>query len=276
MERSYKYAVIRAVPDPRKGEIINIGVVVFHSETVDVRIAPSLNKLIVLDGAIDIEEIRNLPETIGQWTARFDSVEEKHAAIRAFGIVTLSEPGSFRTTPTLNYEDQLNTLMRTLVLPRGRDQSPGTSANRISTRLREIFRESEVLGKDEEDIRRHLVVPNFPIDKGENLYAEFALRNGAYWFTETVDFRAPSKRVIDNTREASLAAIKLIKARNKFKKDVNSFVVYATTSDAAAAGPLTLLREYADEFVNIDDRRSLARYTQKILELAGPNRQISH
>ncbi len=276
MERSYRYAVVRAVPDARKGEVVNIGIVVFHTETVDVHIAPSLNKLIVLDGAIDLDEIRNLPETLSQWTARFDSVDEKIDAIKRFGIVTLSQTGIFRETPALSYADQVHDLMRTLVLPKGRDQGDGKSVNRISTRLREIFKESEILGKEEGDIRRHLVVPNYPIDRGENLYAEFALRNGAYWFTETVDFRAPSKRVIDNTREASLAAIKLIKAKAKFRKDVNSIIVYATTSDAAAAGPLTLLGEYADEIVNIDDKRGLARYAQKMLDLAGSNRQIAH
>lgn len=275
MERSFKYSVIRAVPDPRKGEVINIGILVFHAQTVDVRIAPSLSKLLALDAAIDVDQIRDLPQTLGQWSSRFDSVEEKHAAIQNFGIVTLSEAGSFITSPSLNYEDQLAMLMKTLVLPRGRDQSSATSVNRISTKLREIFKQSDILGKDEGDIRRHLVVPNYPIDREENLFAEFALRNGAYWFTETVDFRAPSKRVIDNTRVASLAAIKLIKAKKKFKKDVNSFVVYAAHSDEDAATQLSLLREYTDELVNIDDKRSMARYTQKMLTLAGPNRQLN-
>jgi len=275
VEHIYRYAVVRAVPDPRKGEVINIGVVVFHSETVDVRIAPSLNKLIMLDGSIDLDEIRHLPQVLAEWTARFDSVQEKHDAIQAFGIVTLSDLGTFRETPTLTYEDQVATLMKTLVLPRGREQSDGKSTNRISTRLREIFRKKDVLGKDEDDIRRHLVVPNFPIDRGENLYAEFALRNGAYWFTETVDFRAPSKRLIDNTRDASLAAIKLVKARSKFRKDIKATVIFGTASDAVAAGPLTLLKDYADELVNIADRRAMARYTQRILELTGSNREIT-
>ena len=42
MARTYKFAVLRATPDPRKGEVINVGIVVFHPETTDIRIAPSL------------------------------------------------------------------------------------------------------------------------------------------------------------------------------------------------------------------------------------------
>lgn len=275
MEHSYKYAVIRAVPDPRKGEVINIGIVVFHREHVDVQIAPSLSKLLALDAGVDIQEIRRLPTAISEWTSRFNSVEEKFEAIRRYGIVTLSEAGSFRVTPGMTYEDQISALMKTLVLPRPRDPGASVSVNRISTMLRDMFRQRDVLGKDLEDIHKHLIVPNFPIDSDENLFAEFALKNGAYWFTETADFRARSKGQLDNTRIASLAAIKLVKARKRFRKDVKAFVVYGAGNDSDVTGQLNLLSDYVDELIDVEDRKALARYTQRMMELAGSNREFA-
>jgi hypothetical protein len=275
MEHSYKYSVIRAIPDVRKGEVVNIGIVVFHPDSVDVRLAPSLNKLLALDAGVDIDQIRDLPSTLNQWTARFDSVEEKSEAIRRSGMVTLSEIWTFRITPALNYENQISALMKALVLPRARDASALMSSNRISTTLREIFRSRDILGKEAEDIHKHLVVPNFPIDADENLYAEFALRNGSYWLTETADFRARSKGQLENTRVASLAAIKLVKAKKRFRSGVRAFVVYASTSDAEVAGQLNLLSDYADELVDVENRRALARYAQQILDVAGSNRELA-
>lgn len=272
MERIYKYAVIRATPDRRKGEVVNIGILVFHPDTVDTRLAPSLNKLLALDASIDVEEIRSLPTVLGQWASRFDSVEEKYEAIRHFGVVTLSEVGTFRTTPALGYQDQVSNLLKTLVLPKQRDE-PSVSINRISTSLREVFRQRDVLGKETEDIHRHLVVPNYPINADENLYSDFALKNGAYWFTETADFRAKSRGALDNMRVASFAAIKLLKAK-KLHRNVHTFVVYATSRDADLSGQINLLSTCAGEIIDIDDRKAMARYTQQILEVAGSNKQI--
>jgi len=275
MERSFEYAVVRAIPDPRKGEVINIGIVVFHAETVDVRLMPSLSKLMALDASIDVSEIRKLPDALSHWTSRFDGIDQKYEAIYRFGIVTLSEKGTFRVTPAIDYETQIGHLIKTLVLPKPKDEQVSAPVNRISTLLRDIFKNEEVLGKDNEDIHKHLIVPNFPIDANENLYSDFALKNGAYWFTETADFRARSRGVLDNTRVASLAAIKLVKAKKRFiRSKVKTFVIYAATHDSDVTSQLNLLSDYAGELINVQDKRELANYTQRILDVAGTTRQI--
>jgi Protein of unknown function (DUF3037) len=275
MEHSYKYAVIRAIPNPRKGEVVNIGIAVFHQETVDTRLAPSLHKLLALEGSVNVDAIRELPTSLSQWTSRVDTIEEKYQAIRSFGIVTLSNLGMFRTSRTVSYEGQIDALMRTLVLPAPRDVTP-VSTNRITTTLRDIFRKKDILGKDDDDIHRHLIVPNFPIDADENLYADFALKNGAYWFTETTDFRARSNGLLDNTRVASLAAIKLLKVKKRYSRSkVNTTVVYAASPSIDVTSQLSLLRDYAQELVDIQDRKALAKYTQRLFEASGSNREFA-
>ena len=81
MDRFFKYAVLRAIPDPRRGEVVNIGLAIFHEQTVDVRMAPTLSKVLALDPGIDIYQYQNLPDAIAQWTSRFDSVEEQSAQL---------------------------------------------------------------------------------------------------------------------------------------------------------------------------------------------------
>ncbi len=273
MEQYFKYAIVRAIPDPRKGEVVNIGIVVFHDQNIDVRLLPSFGKLLALDANADIAEIQNLPESLPQWTARFDTVEEKHAAIHRFGMITLSDLGTFRTTEAVPYAEHVSMLMKNLVTPRARESAPANTANRITTSLREIFRQRDILGKNNSDIRRHLVVPNFPIDPEENLFVDFALKNGSYLFTETADFRSRSKGSLDNSRIASFAAIKLLKAKRRFRIPIKAYVVYAG-SGAEISPQLKLLEDYADQLIDLENRRALAKYTQTIMEAAGPNLQL--
>lgn len=275
MERFYNYAVIRAIPDPRRGEIVNIGLAVFHEQSVDVRMAPSLGKILALDPGLDIEQYQRIPESIAQWSARFDSVPERYEAIKHFGIVTLTELGSFRTTPSINYEDHVRRLMTNLVVPPIRENQIISSANRITTSLRQIFRSRDVLGKTNDDIGKHLIVPNFPLDPEENLYADFALKNGAYWITETADFRARSKSSMENSRVAAFAAIKLLKAKKKFPK-VKTFVVYASQSDASVAGQLNLLGDHTQELINLESKQDMGRYMNAIMGAAGATAQLPH
>jgi Protein of unknown function (DUF3037) len=274
METIYKYAIMRASPDARRGEVVNIGVVVFHAQTVDVLFPPSFHKLLALDGTLNLDEITQLPDTIKLWASRFDSVQQKHNAINKFGIISLSELGQFRVDDSLSYARQTQRLMQTFVIARPR-VSTVTANNRITTDLRTIFIKKSILGFEQEDIKRHLVVQRYPIDEGENLYSDFAFKNGVYWFTETVDFRARTKGPIDQFRAASFAAVKLDKAKKKHRK-AKTFVVYAQNQELSAPSALTLLGDYADEVINIDNKHEISRYTNSILNVAGSNHSLIH
>jgi hypothetical protein len=50
MARSYKYAVLTAVPNPRRGERVNVGIIVFRPDGFDVRFKQAEYKLRALTG----------------------------------------------------------------------------------------------------------------------------------------------------------------------------------------------------------------------------------
>jgi hypothetical protein len=274
MEPFFEYAVLRATPDALRGETLNIGLVVFHPQSIDVRLAPSLRKLLTVDSTVDLNDILELPESLKQWATRFDSVEQKFEAIRNYGIVSLSARGRFVVTPSVTYDDHVTRLMLTLVVPKQREGVTAAPTNRITTRLKEMFEKQEILGRNIDDLKRHLVVPNFPIDRNENLYAEFALKNGSLWVTETTDFRAKTKGPLDNSRVAAFAAIKLHKAKKRFR-GAKAFVVYAASGESEVSSQLNLLRDYADMIVNIRSKGQMADYMQQMLSAAGTTKQLT-
>ena len=62
-----KYAVLRIVPDERRGERVNIGLIVLKDTSIDVRLISSMSKVSALDGSIDLGQILALPSGIESW-----------------------------------------------------------------------------------------------------------------------------------------------------------------------------------------------------------------
>ena len=59
----YEYSVIRYMPDRLRGEVVNIGILLFHENRVDARILPDLRKAKAINPNVDLEELYKLPET---------------------------------------------------------------------------------------------------------------------------------------------------------------------------------------------------------------------
>lgn len=273
MAHCFKYSVLRVIPDARRGECVNVGLVVFLDERVDVRVLPSLAKVSALNGAVDLDQLRSLPSTIYEWIPTGDS-EYRHTMLKDMGVVSVTEMGEFETDGSPHsYETAVKRLMKTLVQPipaEFRAVSPGT---RLVTTLKTKFRANRILGSHVNDIAKHLVVPNYPIDEDEGLFADFVVKNGAYHITETADLRAASASNIDRVRIASFAAIKLHRAKETFGKSTKRYVVYASRRGAPAQAE-NLIGQFADAIFHLDNRREMASYMEQIMDAASSTRAI--
>ena len=78
MSDNYQYSVLRVIPNKRRGECVNVGLVVFFNNKIDVRVLPSLNKVRAIDGKVDLSQIFELPELLNEWIEPNWSIDEKH------------------------------------------------------------------------------------------------------------------------------------------------------------------------------------------------------
>lgn len=273
MAHCFKYSVLRVIPDTRRGECVNVGLVVFLHEGVDVRVLPSLAKVSALNGTVDLDQLRDLPSTISEWIPTGDT-EYRHTMLKDMGVVSVTEMGEFETDGSPHsYETAVKRLMKTLVQPipaELRAVAPGT---RLVTTLKSKFRANRILGSGVNDIAKHLVVPNYPIDEDEGLFADFVVKNGAYHITETADLRATSASNIDRVRIASFAAIKLHRAKETFGKSTKRYVVYASRRGAPAQAE-NLIGQFADAIFHLDNRKEMASYMEQIMDAASSTRAI--
>jgi hypothetical protein len=274
MARSFEYSVLRVVPDERRGECVNIGIAVFRDEGIDIRITSSLAKVAALNGDVDLDSLRNLPTLINDWTQGITGgARAQQALLTSFGIIAVSELGNFEAETDAIYQQRVAYLMRALVTPVAADTAARTPATKLKTALKAKFRKNHILGAGTLDIAKHLVVPDYPIDEDEGLFADFVLKNGAYRVTETADLRAASVSNLGRVRVASLAAIKLHKAKETFGKSTQTFVVYASRKDPSSHS-LNLLGDYSDRVFNLESYKDMATYMELMMEAASHTKHL--
>ena len=250
MAHTFEYAVLTAIPDPRRGERVNLGVVVFGRDHLDVRLEDAGVKLRALTG-----------ET---WDARLTAIERRIASLFEAGVsakdlnsrigfcetvVHPSALGSFAVDSDSDYERVLAEILQSLVILPKRERLDRQS--RINTEIALHFRKVGIMAKKAETINDGKVVRNFPIAPEEGLSADFALKNGKLCVTSTLDLRKQTA----NLAEAALKSIILDKAANIYGDEVKRIGVYAADDEAEVVfrTHIELLKDYAESVYNWSD-----------------------
>lgn len=273
MALSFDYCLLRINPDKKRGECVNVGLVVFDSGGLDVRVLPSYTKAKALNAAIDYEAFHDLPRLLSEVVDGFQCVEDSYRVLQHIGIVELSELARFEVSSSDFYERAVVGLFNDLVVPPARSTRK-SGRSRLSVLLSEEFRKSKLLGAAPSDIARHLIVPKFPIAEASGLFADFAAKNGVFHVTETIDFSCGA--VAEKFKEAALKAVSLDQAKKTFGGETNRFVVYAADSEAEAKlqAHMNLLGPYADHLLNYFSREDMSFYMRKMAAVAGINKSI--
>jgi hypothetical protein len=257
MEHIFKYAVITAIPDPRRGERVNIGIIVFLSDQLDIRFS-DLPKVTAIAGGGNWADYAD--RVAGRLRKRFSTDNDPARLIKRASepIIRFSEIGWFSISDETLYEARVSDILETLVKKPRPETRPKSS--RINTEMAGEFRRANVLAGPRESLEDRKVVRDYYISKEEELRADFVVKNGAMHATATLDLR---KRAV-HISHAALPALILDKAVKMFGSDTKRFGVYAAQQSTLPQfkAHLTILADYADNIYNWldpDDRRAYTR-----------------
>lgn len=256
MANIYKYAVLKAVPDPRKGERVNIGLIVFLPDRLDVRFS-DVGKLRALTGKAWDDYMQSTKKMLFQLHERLKEPDKIASAFGEFErVLKFSDFASMRVRDEQDYEKRVREIIQTLVAkPK---PARKTSTTRINTEIAGQFRNASVLAEPEQKIEDRKIVRDFYVAPEEDLKADFAFKNGRYFFTATLDLRKQNVHI----NEAAFKAIVLDKAK-VFKEGATAIGVYAAQrDDRAHKAHIELLSDYAHRTFNWlddDDRRQYTR-----------------
>lgn len=270
MAATFNYSVIRVSPSATRGEIVNIGIVVFLKDHLDVRIWPQLQKVRYIDPRVDLNHLFELPETINKLVDGIDSDEERRLFLSGVGGIFLSDFGVFDISRSNDYEAKveaiLNRLVKPAVKPRKREKAP----TRLEKSIRDQFSNQGLMGTKPDDIRQHKIIHHYPVSVEDNLYADFALKNTQWHITETLDLRASVETIkADKFKQAAVKAITLDRATKKLKNCI-PMVVYAAHEESLdiVQHHINLLSDYSDRIYNYLDSSDMEAYITHITHAA--------
>lgn len=265
------FSLVRFQPDMSRQEVINVGIVLFLEDGPRVSIAPSQGKLLALSPNFRIARLfalgSNLQAMAGSLWEESRSAEHVAACLDGLGAISLSRPGVVQAEGRAE-ADVLEELQRDLVNPPPKRRERQAQTSRLHSELRQLFRQSGILGTTPNDINRHLVVPNFPIDPEVGLFAEFALRNGQLHVTETVDFRTSAPSV--KRQEAQAKTLLLVQAQSSVgRADLKRYVV-VTGASAQVQASMNLLERHSEDLIVRESSEDWRRYVDAMHAASHP------
>lgn len=271
MERIYNFAIVRVSPDPRRGELVNIGIAVFLPRSgLDVRIMPSLAKVQALHGELDLAALRALPERLSAYAAGRGPVAERYALIKNVGMVELSELGRFRAKDNEDYARVVEQLITKLVKPTAAPLERAAASSKLYSQVRTVIHQAKILGRGLDDFDKHKIVQHYPISANKGLYADFAGKNSRHYFTETIDFRVDRGIQGPKFNESAKAAFVLRETMVQFADSKRILLFAATNEIEAQVRPhLNLMEEFATEFVNFESAQDRRGYVNQLATAFG-------
>lgn len=262
----YKFALLRMAAAPPRDERLNIGVVVFRDDTLDIRLLRSLGKLNALSLAYDhdalraaADELRALDRMI---SAPDDLPDSRLAKLVSFGAFDFSPLGTFKARNQDAYEQQVAFLLKSFVEPEpALKQGTHGKGTKLVAALKSAFRSDRVLAKKGEDLSAHRVVPNVELATG--LVADFVLKNGAMHVIETVDASGDASATVRAIKDIALSALTIEQARITYgeKDTIGRLVYHASAEIERRASPALMAAQHQRielfNWASLDDQRRL-------------------
>jgi hypothetical protein len=266
MENTYKYAILTAVPDPRRGERVNIGIVIFKGNELDVRFQQASSKLKALTGSTLDSRIQSASKRIKDFGSNAP-VEEILPHIGTVDpIISPTGVGIINVHNTADYERRVGEILAALIVPPRERRIE--SQSRINTEIAKAFQKAQALAKQHANINEKKIVRDYSIAPKEGLIADFALKNGKMHIASTLDLRKSNATLA----QAALKSIVLDKAEKVFGGNkgpgVHTIGVYAVASGMRPQFKqhIELFGDYADEIYNWEDGRQHRKFLQTMYD----------
>lgn len=272
----FDYALIRYTPNPKRGETINVGLVVFRETGVDVRILASHAKVRMIDGISSQSDIDKLKTSMQILTQKASTPDEQYQLLSGFTSgLFLSNKAPFALDELIQYEDKVTKLFSDLVKPFASKEKP-IYIPRLATDIKNKFESLDLLAKDTSELSNHKIVHNYPLSEKTGLYADFLLKNGIYHLSEVVDFNKHTTQV--KLRETSLKVMTFMAGKKELNEPVNCYFVYTASAqkETEIINHLNLVEDYSDKMFNLSSKEDYRNYFTLISELTHTQIPVFH
>ncbi|CAI8818902.1 DUF3037 domain-containing protein [Pseudomonas sp. IT-P100] len=267
---TFKYSIVKYMPDPKRGEVVNVGLVVFTEQKVDVRVLNASAKVRVIDGTSSVADLDSLKKGLESIAAWATNSEQAISFLKTFDSSNsfMGEISYFIIDDINQYEKRVSNLFNELVKPYASKEKTVRSS-RIHTYVKNIFEGMDMLGKDYDDLSRHKVVHNYPLSDKSGFTADFLLKNGKFHITEAIDFNLndPSAKF----KETTMKVMTFMEGRKFLGDDSARYFVYSASAsrEKDVLPHINLAEEYSDRIFNLESKAEHTEYFNLMSSLVG-------
>lgn len=267
MSSSYFYTVLRLAVDAKRGEVINVGVVLFHADDpARVITMATLNKLRAINATWDSQKLSAWGENVNAIVKSQRGMAAQLKALTSFGFCEPDAVGMFTAEDDGEVQKCLANIKATYVANKAQEEKPKRERRtRLQTALREQFSKMQVLGHDANDLANHLVVPNMPVPKQSDLKNDFVYKNGVYRITQTIDYNVAFDGIHQKLQEACVKSTAATMAAREYGEGTQQYAVldipeaYLEATDSH----VDLLIAHGFEVFHFKDSQSMDEYLRK-------------
>lgn len=193
MARSFEFSVLRLMPDPARGEMVNLGIVIFHEGEIEIRLGEVMTRARLFHPDFTPTALHEGVAVLKRLGAIKLSSKDRHIALKGIGPFALGDLGYFSVEDGKQetYEGHVSRLLRIFAGPVHAEFKKSRSISRLNTDVRKVFRAAKVLAHlgDAGAIEEHKIVPEWPIPTRPSLSADLALKNGIMRVCKIVDLQ---------------------------------------------------------------------------------------
>ena len=267
MNTTYHYVVLRLATDDLRGEVINVGVVLFQGAAQpQIHIMATLNKLRAIDATWDTPRLSVWTENVRALVERSNSARDCIEALASFGFCDGQAIGMFIAENQTQLSKNLADVKATYVANRSHSERPQREKRtRLQTALRDQFKRMQILGTSVDDLSMHLVVQNVPVPSYPELRTDFVYKNGVYRLTQTLDYNVSPDSLHNKLSEACVKSTAAEMAVKEYGADTITMVVVDIPEEFADAADshLDLLHARGFDIYHFNDPSSMAQYIAK-------------
>lgn len=277
MDRDANFAVVQFAAHPARDERLNVGLIVFHENSLDVRLSKRLDRVRTLSAALDVDQVRASLENLSELDAYVRSTgaltpAERLAGIASLAPVLFSSLGLLHSPSFSEYENSVASLLQKLVEPEPAPQKiiRGRPSGLLSS-LKKAFKQERVLARKGDDIESHRIVPKHPV--GEGFEADLVLKNGRMHVFQVVDASSDEHSVRRIRGDIALSAMLFEQARMTFGgEETKTRLVYQASSsvETIAAPALHVAEHQGAELINWESNDDRLKFIHEISSLATP------
>lgn len=277
MARSSDYCVIQLAAHPARDERLNVGIAVFHSDSLEIYLPKRLDRLRALSAALDTDLVRTSAEQLASLDQLIRSEGASHpqdrlSKLTAFSNFSFSALSKIDIANHYSYRATVSALLQSLVEPEPAPRPKIKPRNsRLVGVLKAILKQEKILAKRGEGLESHRVVLNHEITDG--LVANMALKNGAMHIIEAVDMASEELSLVRLFKDVGYSTLVFEQTRMIYgSQKTNANLIYQASPqmEKMAKSALDAAEHQGARIINWESGDDRKRFIDNILSLAKP------